>query len=53
MFQCSDGGCIPYTLTCDAVPHCADLSDEDTPYCSKYYNDTSTLYVLINDLRNH
>lgn len=34
-FQCSDRGCIPYHLTCDGIPHCIDLSDEDETYCSK------------------
>ncbi|KAF4524352.1 hypothetical protein B566_EDAN007528 [Ephemera danica] len=33
MFECSDGSCIPYVLTCDSVQHCADQSDEDAPYC--------------------
>ncbi|KAK9511107.1 hypothetical protein O3M35_005737 [Rhynocoris fuscipes] len=32
-FQCSDGICIPYSLTCDQVPHCPDSSDEDVNYC--------------------
>lgn len=34
-FQCSDLGCIPYHLTCDDVPHCIDMSDEDEKYCGK------------------
>lgn len=34
-FQCSDGSCIPYFLTCDTVPHCADGSDESVRFCSK------------------
>ena len=28
MFQCSRGGCIPYTLVCDNEYNCADSSDE-------------------------
>lgn len=34
-FECSSGGCIPYSLTCDSVSHCADSSDESTIYCSR------------------
>lgn len=34
-FQCSDQGCIPYHLTCDGVPHCIDMSDENENYCGK------------------
>ncbi|XP_017777455.1 PREDICTED: low-density lipoprotein receptor-related protein 1 [Nicrophorus vespilloides] len=33
-FRCSDGGCIPFVLTCDGTAHCADSSDEDAGYCS-------------------
>lgn len=32
-FLCSDGGCIPFQLTCDGVTHCGDGSDEDPGYC--------------------
>jgi low-density lipoprotein receptor-related protein 1 (alpha-2-macroglobulin receptor) len=35
-FQCSNGGCIPYRLTCDGLPHCTDQSDEDPRFCSKH-----------------
>ncbi|XP_063218358.1 prolow-density lipoprotein receptor-related protein 1 [Bacillus rossius redtenbacheri] len=33
-FECSSGGCIPYQLTCDGWPHCADHSDEDRKFCA-------------------
>lgn len=32
-FRCSDGGCVPFHLTCDSIPHCADKSDEEPGYC--------------------
>ena len=28
MFQCTGGGCVPYTLLCDGEPNCGDASDE-------------------------
>ncbi|XP_062842266.1 low-density lipoprotein receptor-related protein 1 isoform X2 [Trichomycterus rosablanca] len=33
-FECANGDCIDYTLTCDATPHCRDKSDEKSTYCS-------------------
>ncbi|XP_047119261.1 low-density lipoprotein receptor-related protein 1 [Schistocerca piceifrons] len=33
MFGCASGGCIPFHLTCDEVPHCEDGSDEDSAVC--------------------
>lgn len=32
-FRCSDGGCVPFQLTCDGINHCADGTDEDPGYC--------------------
>lgn len=32
-FRCSDGGCVPFHLTCDGIAHCADKSDEEPGYC--------------------
>ncbi|KAK9679907.1 Low-density lipoprotein receptor repeat class B [Popillia japonica] len=32
-FRCSDGGCVPFQLTCDGLPHCIDASDEEPGYC--------------------
>nr|XP_008195317.2 PREDICTED: LOW QUALITY PROTEIN: prolow-density lipoprotein receptor-related protein 1 [Tribolium castaneum] len=32
-FRCSDGGCVPFKLTCDGIAHCSDKSDEEPGYC--------------------
>ncbi|XP_046386652.1 prolow-density lipoprotein receptor-related protein 1 isoform X2 [Ischnura elegans] len=32
-FHCTGGGCIPYWFSCDGIPHCPDLSDEDSAFC--------------------
>lgn len=32
-FRCSDGGCVPFHLTCDQIQHCTDGSDEEPGYC--------------------
>uniref|UniRef100_A0A3B1JND8 LDL receptor related protein 1B n=1 Tax=Astyanax mexicanus TaxID=7994 RepID=A0A3B1JND8_ASTMX len=32
-FECGNGECIGYQLTCDGVPHCKDKSDEKRQYC--------------------
>ncbi|KAL9703738.1 hypothetical protein quinque_007256 [Culex quinquefasciatus] len=34
-FSCSIGGCIPFYLTCDGIPHCLDGSDELQSYCAQ------------------
>uniref|UniRef100_UPI00358E1ABB prolow-density lipoprotein receptor-related protein 1 isoform X2 n=1 Tax=Myxine glutinosa TaxID=7769 RepID=UPI00358E1ABB len=33
-FECNNGDCIRYHLTCDSVPDCKDMSDEKQFYCS-------------------
>uniref|UniRef100_A0A671S9X1 Low density lipoprotein receptor-related protein 1Ba n=1 Tax=Sinocyclocheilus anshuiensis TaxID=1608454 RepID=A0A671S9X1_9TELE len=32
-FQCGNGECIDYQLTCDGIEHCKDRSDEKMQYC--------------------
>ncbi|KAK7940016.1 hypothetical protein WMY93_003342 [Mugilogobius chulae] len=32
-FECGNGECISYQLTCDGVAHCKDKSDEKMQYC--------------------
>uniref|UniRef100_A0A3P9M179 Low density lipoprotein receptor-related protein 1Bb n=1 Tax=Oryzias latipes TaxID=8090 RepID=A0A3P9M179_ORYLA len=32
-FECGNGECINYQLTCDGVAHCKDKSDEKMQYC--------------------
>lgn len=34
-FQCGNGECIDYQLTCDGIAHCKDRSDEKMQYCGK------------------
>uniref|UniRef100_A0A1A8PVW5 Low density lipoprotein receptor-related protein 1 n=4 Tax=Nothobranchius TaxID=28779 RepID=A0A1A8PVW5_9TELE len=33
-FECGNGDCINYTLTCDGKAHCKDKSDEKQSYCA-------------------
>ncbi|KAM4699918.1 prolow-density lipoprotein receptor-related protein 1 isoform 2-T2 [Discoglossus pictus] len=33
-FECGNGDCINYSLTCDGVAHCKDKADEKQSYCS-------------------
>ncbi|XP_061081754.1 low-density lipoprotein receptor-related protein 1B-like [Conger conger] len=32
-FECANGECIDYQLTCDGITHCKDKSDEKIQYC--------------------
>ncbi len=34
-FQCGNGECIDYQLTCDGIAHCKDRADEKMQYCGK------------------
>ena len=43
MFQCSCGGCVPYTLLCDGEPNCVDASDE---FCTETTVDKNMGYHL-------
>uniref|UniRef100_A0A3B3RZD4 LDL receptor related protein 1 n=1 Tax=Paramormyrops kingsleyae TaxID=1676925 RepID=A0A3B3RZD4_9TELE len=33
-FECGNGDCINYSLTCDGMVHCKDKSDEKQSYCA-------------------
>uniref|UniRef100_A0A8C1T6V9 Low density lipoprotein receptor-related protein 1Ab n=1 Tax=Cyprinus carpio TaxID=7962 RepID=A0A8C1T6V9_CYPCA len=33
-FECGNGDCIDYSLTCDSIGHCKDKSDEKQSYCA-------------------
>ncbi|XP_005162276.1 low-density lipoprotein receptor-related protein 1 isoform X2 [Danio rerio] len=33
-FECGNGDCIDYSLTCDSLAHCKDKSDEKQAYCA-------------------
>ncbi|XP_055591150.1 low-density lipoprotein receptor-related protein 1 [Uranotaenia lowii] len=48
-FSCSNGGCIPYYLTCDSIPHCLDGSDEKASFCAK--RDCPAGFFLCNNRR--
>ena len=43
MFQCTSGGCVPYTLLCDGEPNCMDASDE---FCTEKTVDEYKSYDL-------
>lgn len=36
-FECGNGDCINYTLSCDGMAHCKDKSDEKQSYCGKRF----------------
>lgn len=36
-FECGNGECIDYQLTCDGIAHCKDKSDEKLFYCGEYF----------------
>lgn len=35
-FECGNGDCVKYTLTCDGTAHCKDKSDEKQSYCREW-----------------
>lgn len=35
-FECGNGDCVNYTLTCDGMAHCKDKSDEKQSYCGEW-----------------
>lgn len=35
-FECGNGDCVKYTLTCDGTAHCKDKSDEKQSYCGEW-----------------
>ncbi len=36
-FECGNGDCINYSLTCDGMAHCKDKSDEKQSYCGESF----------------
>lgn len=42
-FECGNGDCVDYVLTCDGIPHCKDKSDEKLLYCGKCWTKTFQL----------
>lgn len=49
-FECGNGECINYQLTCDGIAHCKDKSDEKMQYCGK--NHFTTLCEVCTDKIN-
>lgn len=43
-FECGNGECINYQLTCDGVAHCKDKSDEKMQYCGKRHKVPSEVF---------
>lgn len=37
-FECGNGDCINYSLTCDGRAHCKDKSDEKQSYCGECFS---------------
>lgn len=46
-FECGNGDCINYSLTCDGRAHCKDKSDEKPSYCCKCWVFLSLACILI------
>lgn len=50
-FECGNGDCINYTLTCDGRAHCKDKSDEKQSYCCKWkcchWNTQKAVFLLL------
>lgn len=40
-FECGNGDCINYSLTCDGMAHCKDKSDEKQSYCGEFHHRTN------------
>lgn len=45
-FECGNGECINYQLTCDGVAHCKDKSDEKMQYCGERLSVRSWFHFL-------
>lgn len=46
-FECGNGECINYQLTCDGVAHCKDKSDEKMQYCGKRHFKASEVFFIL------
>lgn len=48
-FECGNGECINYQLTCDGIAHCKDKSDEKMQYCGKKHIYSYIQYIAYSD----
>lgn len=48
-FECGNGDCINYSLTCDGMAHCKDKSDEKQSYCGEGFFFVH-LYFIVSSL---
>lgn len=54
-FECGNGDCVNYTLTCDGMAHCKDKSDEKQSYCGEWnfnHLKNSCSHFLVVDISN-
>lgn len=51
-FECGNGECINYQLTCDGIAHCKDKSDEKMQYCGKKHFTTLSDAYSDKNVRN-
>ena len=46
-FECGNGECINYNLTCDGMAHCKDKSDEKQSYCCEFSHTLRMTFIIV------